>query len=164
MGILSFLRSLRETTPAAVTARAEAVHRRVAALSADDAESEVRDRVMMGEPFHATSGLATDTWPGKEELPAAVRSLFSTYQDIAAGGMQLRRIDVQPYARDTSYLRIGSDIEHADVVVRKDDGRLFVIEDDGAPEPDLSDEHSTVWHYLLEVAEHTRGGRSRPAV
>jgi hypothetical protein len=41
---------------------------------------------------------------------------------------------------------------------------VFVIEDDAAPMLDLSDEHTTVWHYLLEVSEHARGQRSRPAV
>lgn len=161
MGLLRFLRSLRETAPAAAEARAAAVHQRVAELTADEAEAEVRDCITMGDPFHATAGLSTDAWSGSKDVPAEVRALFGSYQQVAAGGMQLRRLDVRPYSRDQSFIRIGSDLEHADVVVRRSDGRVFVIEDDDKPELDLSDAHATVWHYLLEVAEHTRGQPSR---
>jgi len=164
MGILSFLRSLKESSPAAVHARANAVHRRVAALDAAEAEAEVRDRVMMADPFYAEQAPVEQTWSAPEGVSTEVRSLFSTYATIAAGGMQLRREDVGSYLRDPQFVRIGSDLEHADVVVRINDGRVFVIEDDGTPLPDLSDEHATVWHYLLEVSEHARGHRSRPAV
>jgi hypothetical protein len=53
-------------------------------------------------------------------------------------------------------VRMGTDIEHAEVVVRAD-GTVFVVDDDGQSSPDLSDAYPSVWHYLLEVAEHTRG-------
>ncbi len=72
--------------------------------------------------------------------------------------MRLARSEMSVYARDPAYHRIGMDLEHADVVVRQLDGRVFVIEDDGQPQPDLSDDYPSVWHYLLEVAEHTRRG------
>jgi len=157
MGLFSFLRSLKESSPAAVHARVDAVHRRISALSAADAEAEVRDRVTMADPFHAEQAPVQQTWSAPEGVSAEVRSLFATYAVIAAGGMQLRREDVGPYVREPQFVRIGTDVEHADVVVRISDGRVFVIEDDGAPLADLSDEHATVWHYLLEVSEHARG-------
>ena len=161
MGLFSFLRSLKESSPAAVHARVEAIHRRVSALSAAEAEAEVRDRVMMGDPFHTEQAPVDQTWIAPEGVSTEVRSLFSTYAYISAGGMQLSRSDVGPYSRDPQFVRIGSDVEHADVVVRSSDGHIFVIEDDGEPQADLSDEHLTVWHYLLEVSEHARSKRSR---
>ena len=157
MGLFSFFRSLRASSPAAVQARVDAVHRRVASLDVASAESEVRDAVMMADPFHAEEPSSRSAWTPDADLPASVRSLFRTYERIAAGGMQLGRADVAVYDRDPSFIRIGSDLEHADVVVRRSDGRVFVIEDDGKLDLDLSDEHASVWHYLLEVAEHTRG-------
>jgi hypothetical protein len=78
--------------------------------------------------------------------------------------MHVGRAEVAPYIRDDAFIRLGSDLEHADVVVRRRDQRVFVIEDDGASQLDLSDEHQTVWHYLLDVAEHTRPDSPRPAV
>lgn len=164
MGLLAFLRSLRDSSQAAVQTRVDAIHHRVASLDAASAESEVRDAVMMADSFHAEQPSSRSVWTPDADLPATVRSLFRTYERIAAGGMQLRRADVRSYARDSSFIRIGSDLEHADVVVRQSDGRVFVIEDDGRLDLDLSDEHATVWHYLLEVAEQTRGDTSRPAV
>src|SRR5215207_2966717 len=121
MGFLSFLRSLKESSPSAVRARVDAIHQRVSTLNAGEAESEVRDRIMMADPFHAEQAPVELPWGAPELLPTEVRSLFLSYSAISVGGMQLRREDVGLYVRDPRFVRIGSDIEHADVVVRNTD-------------------------------------------
>lgn len=159
MGLFGLLRALKQTSPAALAGRVEAVHARVSAMSVDAAEAEVRDCVMMGDPFRATAEPPTTNEAALlHALPSTVQALFTTYRDVEAGGMRLARSDIGVFVRDPAYHRIGVDLEHADVVVRQRDGHVFVIEDDGQPQPDLSDEYPSVWHYLLEVAEHTRYG------
>ena len=105
MGLLSFLRSLKESSPAAVHERVDAIHRRISALDAAEAEAAVRDRVMTAAPFHAVQAPLEHRWSAPEGVSVEVRSLFATYAEIAAGGMQLRREDVGPYARDPRFVR-----------------------------------------------------------
>jgi hypothetical protein len=161
MGLLQFLRSLGSSSRAELNERVEAVHRRVSTMSTEDAESCVRDYVMMGD-LHAVASPGTE--PHTLDLPPGVRALFRTYEMISAGGMELRRAEVSPYPRDQSLVQIGTDIDGVAVVVRPADGYVFVIEDDGQEVPDMTDAYPSVWHYLLEVAEHTFGHKSRPAI
>lgn len=67
--------------------------------------------------------------------------------------MRLARDSIAPFARDAGFLRIGSDIDEADVVLRRSDGQVFVMEK-GPGLDGLDDPYMSVWHYILEVDAH----------
>ena len=161
MGLISFfLRTLRGPTPSAQKARVDAIHARIGQLTNAAAERSARDGLRRRAPFRATES-STGSVDAERiaRLPKDLGSLLGEYSTIELGGMQIERSAVRAYDRHSEWVQIGTDLEHAAIVVRPMDGHIFVIEDDGAPEPDLSDEHPSIWHYLLEVAEHTTGTR-----
>jgi hypothetical protein len=161
MRFIEFMRSFGRLSRDELRERVEAVHNRVSTMSSDDAESAVRDYVMMGD-LHAVQ--SPGAAPDDLNLHSTVRSLFTAYKMISGGGMELRRAEVCPYSRDRSLVQIGTDIDGAAVVVRPVDGRVFVVEDDGQNDIDLTDAYPSVWHYVLEVAEHTFPNKSRRAI
>jgi hypothetical protein len=160
MGLISFFRSLRDTSPSAAQARADAIHLRVSRLSSAEAELQARERILKRDPFRSSDAAPNDVKPaGFALLPSDLRSLLGQFRQIELGGMQIDRAEIAPYHRHSGWVRIGSDLEHAAIVVRPADGHVFVIEEDGSGEPNLADEYASIWHYLLEVAEATQVAR-----
>lgn len=127
---------------------------RIGALSLAEAESAARELLQTGAPFEAVREplLARDR-SRLDALPRSAQSFFSVYAEVAGNGMRLSRASVAPWTKDPSYVRVGSDIDDAEVVVRASDDQVFVVEKD-ANSPDVSDPYVSVWHYVLEVATH----------
>lgn len=167
MGLLSFLRALRASSPRAVGARLEALTAGVHALPEAEARDAVRRHLAAGDVFRAERSRARPLEERRlEGAPAAVRELFGEYRLIALGGMRLDRDEVAPWERAAGHLRIGADLEHADVVVRLADAHVVVSEDDGESVPNVEDAHPSIWHYMLDVVAATRGapgGQGAPA-
>ena len=158
MGLVSFFRALRDSSPSAAKARAAATHFRIGQLTIAEAERRARDRILKRDPFRTSE--ATPSGVEAERLatlPDELRSLLRTYREIEAGGMRIERTEIGAYNRRPEWVQIGTDLEHAAIVARPTDGYIFVIEDDGSAELDLVDEYPSIWHYLLEVAENTTG-------
>jgi hypothetical protein len=127
----------------------------VHAMTGRQAQEEARAILDSSTPFQVTRGpLSAKERSLRGELPGDVYSFFSRYQEVAGGGAHLARSEIAPFARDPSFIRLGSDLENADVVVRKSDGRVFVFEKGGTI-PGDEDAYQSIWHYVLEVASHT---------
>jgi hypothetical protein len=152
MGLRALIRSLRTSTPAHVERRIADVDRRVRAHSEAEARRAVLALIAAGDRFHVEP-LAPGDVPRDvlRDAPPAVQELFATHRRIALGGMELRTELVEAWRRDAAFHCIGTDLDHADVVVRRDDGSLAIVEDDGAASPAFDDVHASVWHYLLTV-------------
>jgi hypothetical protein len=157
MGIMSFLHSLRSSSPKAVQARLDALTHRIHAL--DDAGAEQAfSRICATETLFRLdrTPLSPDEIIMLTQLPRRTRTFFEEYRGVETNSMRIARQEIGSYKRDAAWWRIGSDIEHADVVVRESDGLVAIIEDDGASTLNLEDNHPSIWHYLVFVAECSR--------
>src|SRR5690349_14975370 len=116
MRLFSFLQRLRATTPSAIATRLAAIDAEVGRLSPTQAQSAAEGLLARGA-FRVTPGAAGLPAAGPA-LPADVATVFGRHASLSLGGMQLDRTLVAPWARAPGYLRIGTDMEHADVVFR----------------------------------------------
>jgi hypothetical protein len=135
-------------------ARVHESHIRINALRIDQAESEARELLTLPTPFQTIrEALLGRDRSRLDGLPAEVAAFFSAYSEVSGKGMRLARSEIGPFEPDPAFTRIGSDIENAPVIVRKTDGRVFVVEE-GQATRYLDDPYQSVWHYVLEVASH----------
>jgi hypothetical protein len=154
MGLLTWLSELRATSPRQVQRRVDAIAERIAPLSSEEARTAVEKLFLSGSLFRC---LRVPPSPEEADIVAALhgsaRELFWEYRSVETNSIRLHRGDIRPYPRGVGLIAIGEDLEHAIVVVEQTTGSLAVIEDDGEPNPDLSDSYPSIWHYLLFIAE-----------
>jgi hypothetical protein len=160
MGLRTWLSELRSTSPRQVQLRVDAIAQRIASLSLEEARRAVEELLLKGSLFRC---VRVPPSPEEAELVAEIhgsaRELFLEYKSVETNSIQLHRGDIRPYPRGTGLTAIGTDLEHAIVVVEQTTGTVAVIEDDQEPNPDLSDSYPSIWHYLLFVAETSERSR-----
>ena len=157
MGLLNFIRRLRNTSPGAVQARLDAATARIHSMPLADAEQAFTEEALSGALFRIDRTPSTTAEASAVgHLPPQARRFFEAYRSVQTNSMQLSRTEVGPHEQAPGWFTVGSDLEHADVIVRLSDGLVAVVEGNEAPELDLSDAHPSLWHYLLIVAEMSR--------
>lgn len=138
---------------ARATALVDSNYERVNTLSRAEAEREARALLESSVPFEAArEPLLAKERSLVQQLPADAASFFTSWSAVAGGGMRLARSEIRPFQGDSSCIRIGADVENADIIVRKTDGHVFVVESGDAAASDEG--YLSIWHYLLEVAVH----------
>lgn len=126
---------------------------RIAAMSVREAEAAARELLQGGhfevqrEPLLARQRGVLDT------LPRITQSFFSDYAEVSGAGARLSRALIAPWAIDSSYIYVGSDLNDASIVVGTTDDRVFVVERDASVR-DAAPGYRSLWHYLLEIAVH----------
>jgi hypothetical protein len=89
-----------------------------------------------------------------------VRDLFARFRTIGIGESCLDRSVVGPSTEHPGFVRIGSDIEFAEVLIRPGEEPVFTL--DPTPSPDVSKESvPSAYHWLLMVAQACAGPTSR---
>ena len=157
MGLKDWWASLKRSAPAAVQQRLDAVTAEVRAMTPDTLRAFIAQEVASGR-FRAAAATGTVDTPELQPLGPITQQFFSQYKSLASPSMRVATDEVGPLARDPRYVRIGGDLEHADVLVRPGDDTILVAEDDGGPIGMPDDSHPTIWHYLAVVARTSRPG------
>ncbi len=89
-------------------------------------------------------------------LPPVLRQFFDEYRVVESNAMSVASEEMSAWARDADFVRVGFDLEHADVVVHRREDTVYVVEDDGRAVPNLENPLPTIWHYLVYVVETSR--------
>ena len=161
MGLRDFIRSFRDSSPAAVKRRMAEVRERLQAMSVDEARAGVEAVLTRPDHFRVTRVPLADTGVALLlSLPNETQRLFREIASVEAGGFAVSRESIGPLARDQRFIKIGVDLEHADVLVDRDD-HIITSEDDGRPVPDSEERSRSIWHHLLEVEALTWPADSR---
>lgn len=159
MGLRSWIRSYVFPSHAATEARLAEIERRLSALSVEEARRLAEATLAQRDVFLVErSAPSIQEIDGLQRLPPVAREFFETYARIESAGMQLDRRCIAPFDRGRDYLRIGADIDHADVILNIATDHVSVVEDDGRDSPNLEETHTSIWHYLLYLDENLKPG------
>ena len=155
MGIADWLRDVWATRPSRIEARTAELEASIAALSLDDAEARVVSALgalpegnVWSEPVDPAA---------LERLPPAARRIFTRFPRIEIGGAALGGASLTLHDAPPGRVVVGSDLEHATVLVATEEETTWVVED--APEgegEDRPEPYASVAHYLLVVLETTK--------
>ena len=102
------------------------------------------------------------TSPILSGVPADIREFLDQYSYVEAGGAIIDSSITGPAPDFPDSLVIGSDIEHADLILRSD-GTVFVADTDTREGLATPFSYPSLWHYLLEVEAFTWPDQSEAA-
>jgi len=121
----------------------------VRALSLREAEEKALTLLLDGEKFRIVEKPApTDAL---HSLGPVLRGFFLRFERVTEikGETSLDRREVGPSTLREGFLRIGTDIEHAEIVARPKEDVIYVIDGTEPEGPQVEEGFPTIYHYLV---------------
>jgi len=143
----------------AFAAKMHALEDEIFRMPLDDARLQV-DRLLSRSDFYSRVVLANSALSISPDLdmPQTVREFFDRYERMEElnGDGRLDRSDLGRSAIDGRFIKIGTEIESSEIVVRPGAQTVYVI--DSAENVDSPEEHyPSVYHYILFKARLLEG-------
>ena len=136
----------------AVGNRLSAIEARLADLPTDSARTEVRRYLAAADVLRAVPSSEPPGAVGTA-IPPVLSAFFGEFSAVETSSMRVAFAELSTWPRDAAFVRIGFDLDHADVVVHRHEDTVYVVEDDGRDVPNLENPLRSVWHYLILVVE-----------
>jgi hypothetical protein len=136
--------------------RAERLEREVSALSLDEAKRRALELVDGGRYFRAVKrSLTSEEESSLRPLPRELALLLRVFATIAMirGDQRIGRDHLGPSEQREGFLRIGLDMNFAEVAVRAGDEAIYVL----APGEEPALEAPSIHHWLILLARLSEG-------
>jgi len=153
-GVTAFLSRVRRNSMKTEDSIAES-EKRIFSLSIDEAQQ--RSAELLNDPTRINFILATEgEVPILEKLTPLQRQFFQKYEEVrfVHGDARLNRSEITKSVYDGRYLKIGSDVEHAELVVLP--GSEEILELEGLKNEERVS-YPSLHHWLLRVADDIYG-------
>ncbi|MCI0614705.1 hypothetical protein L0244_17080 [bacterium] len=147
MGLINFFRNWKESNH--VKKKCEQVTEEVLSLSLEQAKEEASALLSDPHKFRCIESPSTDT-NQLALLSPILKDFFAKYQKVDAvyGDMRLNRSQIGPSIIDSSFIKIGTDIE-CELVVRQGQDAIYELDSMGIEEPG----YPTVHHLLVAIGK-----------
>jgi hypothetical protein len=123
-------------------------------LPREDARAMALRTLALSQRFRITPGTGEARASTVTSLPSDARALFEMFARIEGGGAVLDAAAISRTADQLQSFVVGSDIEHADIMLRAD-GTAFIADTDVSAAGVQPFNYLSLWHYLLEVDAFT---------
>lgn len=119
------------------------------ALSLREAEEKALSLLSDGEKYRVVEKPSpTDT---QYPLGPVLRQFFSRFEKVTEikGETSLDRGEIRPSTLREGFIKIGTDIEHAEIVARSKEDVIYVIDGTEPEGPRVEDGFPSIYHYLV---------------
>jgi hypothetical protein len=119
------------------------------ALSLREAEQKALTLLLDGGKYRVVEKpSATDT---QYPLGPVLRQFFSRFEKVTEikGETSLDRSEIRPSTLREGFIKIGTDIEHAEIVARSKEDTIYVIDGTEPEGPQAEEGFPTIYHYLV---------------
>ena len=120
----------------------------VAKMSDDEARRTVEALIRDPDRFQISSA----TLPWSPDVHATVSTLLKDIEELRAtrGELVIARELVQPVETMPAWDRVGTDVEHLDIIVNRETGRVLEFDGDKSALDGLV-EYPSVFHFIVKV-------------
>jgi hypothetical protein len=119
------------------------------ALSLREAEQKALTLLLDGEKYRVVEKPS----PADTQYPLGpvLRQFFSRFEKVTEikGETSLDRSEIRPSSLHEGFIKIGTDIEHAEIVARSKEDVVYVIDGTESEGPQVEEGFPTIYHYLV---------------
>lgn len=127
----------------------------VCALSQQQAEEKALALLLDTDEYRTIENPISEV--SLHSLGPQLQKFFSRFESARQikGETFLDRNQIGPSSLRVGFLKIGTDIEHAEIVVRTNDDRIYAIDGTEQEDRSLEEEFPTIYHYILAYGDHS---------
>jgi hypothetical protein len=121
----------------------------VRALSFQEAEQKALTLLLSGEKYRIVEKPAPPE--ALQSLGPLLRQFFSRFERVTEikGETSLDRTEIGPSTFRAGFIKIGTDIEHVEIVSRPQDDAIYAIDGTEPDGPHVEESFPTIYHYLV---------------